>query len=54
MGALMGAGKRLLTGESLFMTVFHNEDSAQAQGRVRRAVSRARSSRCTSRSWAAS
>ena len=25
MGALMGAGKRLLTGESLFMTVFHNE-----------------------------
>jgi uncharacterized protein (TIGR00266 family) len=27
MGALMGAGKRLITGESLFMTVFHNEDS---------------------------
>ena len=25
MGALMGAGKRLLTGESLFMTVFTNE-----------------------------
>jgi uncharacterized protein (TIGR00266 family) len=25
MGALMGAGKRLLTGESLFMTVFHND-----------------------------
>src|SRR5918995_477240 len=24
MGVLMGAGKRLLTGESLFMTVFHN------------------------------
>src|SRR5262245_28076603 len=24
MDALMGAGKRLLTGESLFMTVFHN------------------------------
>jgi uncharacterized protein (TIGR00266 family) len=24
MGALLGAGKRLLTGESLFMTVFHN------------------------------
>ena len=24
MGALMGAGKRLLTGESLFMTVFMN------------------------------
>src|SRR5215211_7731708 len=25
MGALMGAGKRLLTGESLFMTVFVNK-----------------------------
>jgi uncharacterized protein (TIGR00266 family) len=25
MGALMSAGKRLVTGESLFMTVFHNE-----------------------------
>ena len=25
MGSLMSAGKRLLTGESLFMTVFHNE-----------------------------
>ena len=30
MGALLGAGKRLLTGESLFMTVFHN------QGQVKR------------------
>src|SRR5690349_16599647 len=27
LGALMGAGKRLLTGESLFMTVFHNRTS---------------------------
>src|SRR6188768_3815960 len=27
MGALMGAGKRLLTGESLFMTVFMNRTS---------------------------
>ena len=27
MGALMGAGKRLLTGESLFMTVFLNKSS---------------------------
>ena len=27
MGALMGAGKRLLTGESLFMTVFHHESA---------------------------
>jgi uncharacterized protein (TIGR00266 family) len=25
LGALLGAGKRLLTGESLFMTVFHNQ-----------------------------
>ena len=25
LGALMGAGKRLLTGESLFMTVFYNK-----------------------------
>ena len=31
MGALMGAGKRLLTGESLFMTVFIN----QGQGKRR-------------------
>ncbi len=27
MGALMGAGKRLLTGESLFMTVFYNKST---------------------------
>src|SRR5436190_5232636 len=27
MGALMGAGKRLLTGESLFMTVFMNKST---------------------------
>ncbi|HAV64847.1 MAG TPA: TIGR00266 family protein, partial [Verrucomicrobiales bacterium] len=31
MGALLGAGKRLLTGESLFMTVFQN----QGQGKKR-------------------
>src|SRR5512134_45103 len=29
MGALMGAGKRLLTGESLFMTVFQNRAAAK-------------------------
>ena len=29
MGALMGAGKRLLTGESLFMTVFPNRSTAK-------------------------
>lgn len=29
MGKLLGAGKRLLTGESLFTTVFHNEGSVK-------------------------
>jgi uncharacterized protein (TIGR00266 family) len=29
LGALLGAGKRLLTGESLFMTVFHNRGSGK-------------------------
>jgi uncharacterized protein (TIGR00266 family) len=29
MGKLLGAGKRLLTGESLFTTVFHNEGSGK-------------------------
>jgi uncharacterized protein (TIGR00266 family) len=29
MGALMGAGKRLLTGESLFMTVFQNQGASK-------------------------
>jgi len=29
MGKLMGAGKRLLTGESLFTTVFHNESNVK-------------------------
>ncbi|HYO57071.1 TIGR00266 family protein [Archangium sp.] len=28
-GSLLGAGKRLLTGESLFMTVFHNRGSGK-------------------------
>ena len=40
MGALMGAGKRLLTGESLFMTVFLNRSSQKKKRRVRRALSR--------------
>jgi uncharacterized protein (TIGR00266 family) len=31
MGALMSAGKRLLTGESLFMTVFHNAGSKKSK-----------------------
>jgi uncharacterized protein (TIGR00266 family) len=29
LGSLLGAGKRLLTGESLFMTVFHNRSHAK-------------------------
>lgn len=29
MGALLGAGKRLITGESLFMTVFQNQGAAK-------------------------
>lgn len=29
MGALLGAGKRLLTGENIFTTVFHNEGKAR-------------------------
>ena len=40
LGALMGAGKRLLTGESLFMTVFLNRSCAAEEGGVRRALSR--------------
>ncbi len=32
MGALMGAGKRLLTGESLFMTVFQNRGQGKKRG----------------------
>jgi uncharacterized protein (TIGR00266 family) len=31
MGALLGAGKRLVTGESLFMTVFTNQGGAKEQ-----------------------
>jgi uncharacterized protein (AIM24 family) len=38
MGKLMGAGKRLLTGESLFTTVYHNESNVKRG--VFRAVSR--------------
>src|SRR6185295_17533741 len=33
LGSIMGAGKRLLTGESLFMTVFHN------RGQIKRKIS---------------
>src|SRR6187549_977925 len=29
MGSLLGAGKRLLTGESLFMTVFQNQGAGK-------------------------
>ena len=31
MGALLGAGKRLLTGESLFMTVFQNHSPRKSR-----------------------
>lgn len=31
LGKLLGAGKRLLTGESLFTTVFHNEGGSKAR-----------------------
>ena len=43
LGALMGAGKRLLTGESLFMTVFLNR-SNQKRGSRWAPPTRARSS----------
>src|ERR1041385_1642354 len=32
LGSLMGAGKRLLTGESLFMTVFYNRGAGNKHG----------------------
>jgi uncharacterized protein (AIM24 family) len=41
MGALLGAGKRLLTGESLFMTVFTNRGPRRASRGLRGAVRRA-------------
>ena len=53
MGALLGAGKRLLTGESLFMTVFTNTGRASSGSRSRRPT-RARSCRWTSPRSAAS
>ena len=54
MGALMGAGKRLLTGESLFMTVFHNRSQPEEERwrSARRILER--SSRSTCRKSAAS
>ena len=48
MGALLGAGKRLLTGESLLATVFQNR-AGEEDGRVRRAVPRQDRCRCTRR-----
>ncbi len=52
MGALLGAGKRLLTGESLFMTVFQNRGSGKNGSRLAR-LTQAKSSRCTSPTSAA-
>ena len=49
MGALMGAGKRLLTGESLFMTVFLNRavrrSASPSVPRIRARLSRSISPR---------
>ena len=53
LGALMGAGKRLLTGESLFMTVFLNKASGNGRWLSARRT-RERSSRCICRRSAAS
>ena len=51
-GKLLGAGKRLVTGESLFTTVFHNE--GRGKKRVAFAApTRVASSPWTCRSWAA-
>ena len=41
MGALLGAGKRMLTGESLFMTVFTAQGGVAREGRLRRSLPRA-------------
>ena len=39
-GKLLGAGKRLVTGESLFTTVYTNSGQRQAARRLRRALPR--------------
>ena len=51
MGALLGAGKRLLTGESLFMTVFTNGSARASSAWPSRRPTRERSCRWT---WASS
>lgn len=38
MGKLMGAGKRLITGEGLFMTVFSNVDMGKAHVLLQRLI----------------
>src|SRR6266436_5481184 len=38
LGALMGAGKRLLTGESMFMTVFQNRGTGKNASRSARRI----------------
>ena len=53
MGKLMSAGKRVLTGESLFMTVFGNRGAASARTSPSRRPTRARSSPSTCASTAA-
>ena len=54
MGALMGAGKRLLTGESLFMTVFHNEGTKKRKVAFAAPYPGQDPCRSTSPRWAAS
>ena len=52
-GKLLGAGKRLVTGESLFTTVYTNQAAGQAARRVRARRTPARSCRWTCASSAA-
>lgn len=52
LGALLGAGKRLLTGESLFMTVFQNRGVGKRRLRSAPRIP-ARSCRFTCRNWVA-
>jgi hypothetical protein len=48
MGKLLGAGKRLVTGESLFTTVFTHNGQRQGTRRLRQRRYQARSCRCGS------
>jgi uncharacterized protein (AIM24 family) len=52
-GKLLSAGKRLVTGESLFTTVYTNQTAAASSVWPLRRPTRARSCRWTCASWAA-